>query len=226
MTTVHEGGGGDEWRELARALGDAARTVLTSYAVAITAALIFAALVLGAGAPFSERQLESLGTLGLLLILFALIVLYAGLLLAAFLYAKAFGDLRERLPSFPGDARALLETPVTLMFYSSVAVLIGLLLIIIIIGVIPLLLGGLGHLIGKILLGHSLTRVHEGLGAPGTLLVVSAGLSVASLIPFLGFLALLAAVADIAAYFMILQWSREAEGGAPQAPGEALTGAP
>ncbi len=209
--TIEESSRGEEWSNLASALGDASRTVLASYAVAITAALIFAALILGAGFPLSWKQAESLGTIELAIILLALLALYTGLIITAFLYAKAFAELRERLYLFPSEAQALLETPVAIMYYSSLSILIGLLLIIIVIGLIPIALGSIGHLIGKILLGYALTRIHSALNTPGILLIASAALSVASILPFLGFLALVSAAADIVAYFMILQWSREHE---------------
>ncbi len=225
------------------ALRRTAKYVLLSYAVSIVAIIFFIVFIvivafgflavgdIAVAADTEEDLGYTLSTLSIgaiVLVVVLGLVLYAVFIVAAYLLYKAFSGLRSALPSAPEIVRARLETPVTVLYYSALLMLVGVVTVIIVIGLLLILLASLGLTVGNLLFGLSLRDIGAGLETPGNLLLAGTILQILSVLPYIGgVFGMIGFILEIVAYYMIYTW-RGSLPGAAETSGETGTigGAP
>lgn len=194
------------------ALRRAAKLVLVSYLISILGAIVIIAFIFLAIAGIFENPeeaiegLEAIPAANLALLLLIGLIAYLVFVAAAYIYYKAFSGLRQALPWAPEGVRLRLELPVTILYYSALTMLAGVVLAIILVGLLLVFLASIGMTIGNILLGLALRGVGGGLETPGTLLVIGSALQVLALLPFLGILSLVGFILELVAYYLIYSW--------------------
>ncbi|MCE4611830.1 MAG: hypothetical protein F7B17_07670 [Desulfurococcales archaeon] len=167
--------------------------------VAVSSEVVYGGV--GAGGFEDVGALVAGSAAALLALLLVVLIVLGGLVVEFYMFLKAGRILREYSESGEGVEAEKLSLPSTIIYYSALAGIAGVITLIILVGILLLLLASIGLLIGFIILGLSLRDVEERFSTPGLLLAIGGILSLLGFI--FGFLSLVGLVLIVIALYLL-----------------------